>query len=118
MAQREARYQGMADAAEQKARQAQQLYDDYAGKLKGVDEEIRAKRAQEIEKTAETAREMLDDARAQADKLIAQGRENGVREKERILQSARGEIARMSEEAARKLVGGSLSQVYDQFTLR
>lgn len=52
--------------------------------------------------------------RAQADKLIAQGREN-AREKERILQSARGEIARMSEEAARKLVGGSLSQVYDQF---
>lgn len=115
MAQREARYQGMADAAEEKTRQAQQMYDDYAGKLKGVDDEIRTKRAQEMEKTAETAREMLDDARAQADKLIAQGRENGVREKERILQSARGEIARMSEEAARKLVGGSLSQVYDQF---
>ena len=108
MAQREARYQGMADAAEEKTRQAQQMYDDYAGKLKGVDDEIRAKRAQEMEKTAETTREMLD-------KLIAQGRENGVREKERILQSARGEIARMSEEAARKLVGGSLSQVYDQF---
>ena len=90
MAQREARYQGMADAAEEKTRQAQQMYDDYAGKLKGVDDEIRAKRAQEMEKTAETTREMLDDARAQADKLIAQGRENGAREKERILQSARG----------------------------
>ena len=74
MAQREARYQGMADAAEEKTRQAQQMYDDYAGKLKGVDDEIRAKRAQEMEKTAETTREMLDDARAQADRPGARER--------------------------------------------
>ena len=36
MAQREARYQGMADAAEEKTRQAQQMYDDYAGKLRAL----------------------------------------------------------------------------------
>ena len=68
-----------------------------------------------MQKAAADAREVLEDARSQAKRMLVQAKENAGHERDRILESARNEIAQMSINAAHKLLDGSMSQTLDQF---
>ena len=96
MDERTQKYQSMADDAAAKTREAETLY---AG----------------MQKAEADAREVLEDARSQAKRMLVQAKENAGHERDRILESARNEIAQMSINAAHKLLDGSMSQTLDQF---
>lgn len=115
MDERTQKYQSMADDAAEKTRQAQALYADYQNRLKGADVEIQQKHAEGMQKAEADAREVLEDARSQAKRILVQAKENAGHERDRILESARNEIAQMSINAAHKLLDGSMSQTLDQF---
>ena len=76
MDERTQKYQSMADDAAEKTRQAQALYADYQNRLKGADAEIQQKHAEGMQKAEADAREVLEDARSQAKRMLVQAKEN------------------------------------------
>ena len=65
--------------------------------------------------TAKAAEAKLDDARAEAEKLIERAKVEAGRERDEILASAQKEIAQTVEQAAQKIIAESTSQTYDSF---
>ncbi len=89
----EARQQEIADglAAAEKGQQS----------LASAEAEIEA----EIKKARTEAAEILDQAHARANEIIAEGKEEGVRERERQLSAARAEIEQETTKAREELRG-------------
>ena len=100
MAKREAYYQGLADQAADKLREAEALKADCQAKLDASDEEIRQKKAKAQHDAQVAAEQQLDDAKVQA---------------QRILADARQELKDLVTDAAEKLARGTGSDAFDLF---
>lgn len=104
MDKRDAKYKDMNDKWEQNLRDAEDLRDKYEKALKGADDEIAAKKAEAEAEIAELKKSETEAARAEAAKIIQDAKAEGERRKAGIVDSAKGDITRMIEDAARKIM--------------
>ncbi|MBQ1733599.1 MAG: ATP synthase F0 subunit B [Lachnospiraceae bacterium] len=104
MDKRDAKYKDMNDKWEQNLRDAEDLRDKYEKALKGADDEIAAKKAEAEAEIAELKKSETEAARAEAAKIIEDAKAEGERRKAGIVDGAKGDITRMIEEAARKIM--------------
>lgn len=114
MAAREAHYQEMARAADEKLSSAEKTEQEYERKLAGADEEIRGKKAKAAEDAEQAANARLADAEKQAGRILAQAKESSAQEHRRMVESAQREIAGLALEASKKILMQSES-CYDSF---
>ncbi len=115
MARRAAYYQGLDDAAKETTARAESLESEYRGRLADADAEIGQKRQQAAQAADAAAAEELERAKRQGAELLAQARASADREKEKMLEDVRDEIAQMAVTATEKLMAQSSGQSLDEF---
>ncbi len=109
------KYQAMQDEAQARQAEAEKLYATYAQQLQNADAEIRARSEEAMAQTELRTQEMLDSARQQSEKMLEKAREDAARTEKKMLRHAQSEIARLSLEAAHKLMDKPLTHMYDEF---
>ncbi len=109
-------YKKQDDEAEEKLKNAEKLEAEYKEKLAGADAEI-AETKKKVSAEISAAREKSEEeARAQAESILAAAKKTAEIEKEEILESAKGEITKMVEDAASKMIlSSNTSEVFDAF---
>ena len=113
IAKREDYYRDLEQQADDKIAQAEQFKAQYGEKLAAADEEIRQARAKAQQAAQQSAQEQLDQARAQAEHIVAQAHAQADRLKEQAVHDSQREIRRLAETATRRL---ALQQdPFDQF---
>ncbi len=115
MDKRTAHYEAMKEEAEGCLNKAKESEELYRKQLEQVDEEVAAKRREALSETDKLSQRRLEEAEAQARKIILDARENALRERDSILDSAREEVSEMAVAAVKKLMKESLSDSYDEF---
>ena len=115
MDQRAERYRAMKEEAETAMAQAQQLQADYDSRVRQADAQMQQHRREVMAQVEKDAKAALDAAKVQAEEILAKAREKAAKEEKQIVQSAQGEITRLSLEATHKLMDYQLSDVYNQF---
>ena len=113
IAKREEHYRELERQADDKIAQAEQLQAQYAEQLAAADEEIRQARAKAQQAAQQSAQEQLEQARDQAEHIVAQAHAQADRLKEQAVHDSQREIRRLAETATRRL---ALQQdPFDQF---
>ncbi len=115
MAKREAYYQGLADQAADKLREAEALKADCQAKLDASDEEIRQKKAKAQHDAQVASEQQLDDAKVQAQRILADARQEAERDRQKVMSDARQELKDLVTDAAEKLARGTGSDAFDLF---
>lgn len=120
MEQRRAHYADMEKAAIEKQNKLSELQQEYDERLKKVDEEIKDLHAQAMSKLNEESRISAENAKQQAQEIIAAAQRQAAAEKEKAVRSTRREIAEMVADAAQKLLiqksgPENDSALYDKF---
>lgn len=107
---RRQKVQDSMDAAEEARVEAQRLLEDYKANLA----EVRAESEAILERSRATAEhakaEIMEDARAQSERIIAQAHEQIQRDTRAALRDVKGEIAELTALATEKVAAGSLNE--------
>ena len=103
IAKREEHYRELDRQADDRIAQAEQLKTEYGEKLAAADEEIRQARAKAQQAAQQSAQEQLEQARNQAEHIIAQAHAQADRLKEQAVHDSQREIRRLAETATRRL---------------
>ncbi|MBO7520152.1 MAG: ATP synthase F0 subunit B [Clostridia bacterium] len=107
---RAAKYKELDDTANRKLAEAEKARTQAEAKLAGVEAEIsenRTKARLEAEKEAE---EIIEDAKKIKKKMLADAEEAALREKNRMINDAREEIAEIAVKAAEKVINEKTSK--------
>ena len=113
IAKREDYYRDLEQQADDKIAQAEQFKAQYGEKLAAADEEIHQARIKAQQAVEQSTQEQLDQARAQAEYIVAQARAQADRVREQAVHDSQQEIRRLAETATRRL---ALRQdPFDQF---
>ena len=116
MQKREEQYKAMDEAAAQKLAEAEKEEALYQEKLQTLEAEIEEKRQQQTAEMDQERENRMAEALAEAEKILDKARANAAEERSQILESVRGDITLMVEEAARKIVAEkSPSESFDAF---
>ena len=113
IAKREEYYRELEQQADDKIAQAEQLKAQYGEKLAAADEEIHQARAAAQQAVQQSTQEQLELARTQAEQIVNPARAQADRLKEQAVHDSQHEIRRLAETATRRL---ALQQdPFDQF---
>lgn len=93
--------------AKAKEENARKLEAEYREKLSDADAEILKQRAAAQAAAEKEAGAILAEAKKQKEKILADARDAGKREKDKMIEDARGEIASLAVEATAKLLRDS-----------
>ncbi len=93
--------------AKDKEENARKLEAEYREKLSDADAEILKQRAAAQAAAEKEAGAILAEAKKQKEKILADARDAGRREKDKMIEDARGEIAALAVEATAKLLRDS-----------
>lgn len=115
MDQRQAHYREMAEQAQARTAQAEELYSQRKAQMDAVDDELRLRRAEAQRELQEALRLQQEQARQQAEKLLADARESACMEREKLLREADHELAALAAQAAEKMLHSAQGDPYDQF---
>lgn len=115
MAKRQAHYEAMKSEAEDCLRKARESEELHAEILKGANDEIGEMRRKAAADAETMAEHYIFETRAQAEKLMADARENALRERDKLLAEAKDEVSEMAVAAVKKLMSESLTDSYDEF---
>lgn len=115
MDQRAAHYRDMDAEAREKLDRAAAMEEDYQARIASAEAEIMQMKAKAAKETEETAGRQLQQARAQAEKILSDARVNAEAERGKIIADAQTEIMELASLAAEKLVQDSLERAYDEF---
>lgn len=115
MDKRKKEYEEMDQQAAEKLDDARRTLEEYEGKLKAADEEIRLKMDQAALESQKHCADLEDQAKLKAQEILDQARSQAETEKDRILDQAGESVVRMASEAARKVVFENSSQAFDEF---
>lgn len=118
MAKRTAYYEEMDRQAQEKLAEAGRIQADYEQKLAQANQEIHRQSEQAQQAAIEAADLQIQQAKAEADHILAKARAEAHAEEKRIIHAARSEISEMVSAAAEKLLLPSTSAAYDQFLER
>ena len=113
MAKREEHYRELDRQADDKLAQAEQLKAEYQGKLEVADEEIRQERSRAQQAAAQAAQEQLDQAKAQAEQIVAHAHAEADRVREQARYDSQQDIRKLAETAAKRLA--LQKDPFDQF---
>jgi F-type H+-transporting ATPase subunit b len=98
------------DEAERQRAEMQRMREDYEQRLAGIEQEHRD-RIQAAQREAQAAREeLLVEARAERDRIVASGVQEIHREKEKALVEIRDQVADLAILAAAQVVGHELDE--------
>jgi F-type H+-transporting ATPase subunit b len=98
------------EAADAEKARMEELRADYEGRLADIESEAR-KRIQETVKEAQGIRDqMLNEARENADKVMARAEAEIGREREKVVEELRREVVDLTIAASGQLIGKSLDQ--------
>lgn len=101
---------GIYEAAEAEKAKMEELRADYEGRLADIESEAR-KRIQETVKEAQGIRDqMLNEARENADKIMARAEAEIGREREKVIEELRREVVDLTIAASGRLIGRSLDE--------
>ncbi len=113
---RNAEYKKIDDDAEEKLANATKLEAEYKEKLSGAENEIADMKKKASVEISEARDNQVTAAREEADAILKAARKSAELEKAEILESAKGEITRLVEDAASKMfLKGDTSDIYDAF---
>lgn len=115
MAKREEYYKELDNKTNGALKDAEKLKADYAEKLERAEETIRNQKNEAQRVAIQAAQEQIDEAKAQADKIIANARIQAQRSKEKIIEDSGEEIKALAIKAAEKLIISSSSEAMDKF---
>ena len=113
MAKREEHYRELDRQADDKLAQAEQLKAEYQGKLEVADEEIRLARSKAQQAAGQSAQEQLDQAKAQAEQIVAHAHAEADRVREQARYDSQQDIRKLAETAAKRLA--LQKDPFDQF---
>ena len=113
MAKREEYYRELDRQADDKLAQADRLKAEYQGKLAGADEEIRLARLKAQQAAGQSAQEQLDQAKAQAEQIVAHAHAEADRVREQARYDSQQDIRKLAETAAKRLA--LQKDPFDQF---
>ena len=108
-------YEDLDRQTQQKLEEAERSRMDYRHKLEEADAEIRQKSAQAQQAAAEASQAQLQQARDEADRILAKARADARIERERVTEEAQKDISEMVTVAVEKLVLDTTASVYDPF---
>ena len=109
-------YKKQDDEAEEKLKNAEKLEAEYKEKLAGADAQIADNRKKASAELGVVREQIEKDARKEAESIIAAAKKTAELEKSEILESAKGEITKMVEDAATKMIlSSNTSEVFDAF---
>ena len=113
---RQEEYKKQDEESSEKLANAEKLEAEYKKKLEDADNEI-AEKKRAMSKEMSAARDQSEaDAKAEAISIINAAKKSAELEKAEILETAKGEITRLIEDAAQKMIlSGDTSAVYDKF---
>ena len=115
MDQRTAHYQSMDNEAKEKLEHAAAMEEEYEAKISSADSEIMRMKADAAKETKAAADLQIQEARTQAEKILADARANAEAERGKIIAGAQTEIMELASLATEKLVQDSLERAYDEF---
>lgn len=101
---RAAKYREIDEAANKKLAEAEQDRADAAERLAGVEAEIAEKRAQAKAQSELEAENIIESAKKEKKKMIADAADAALREKNRMINDAREELAELAVKAAEKVL--------------
>ncbi len=103
------------DQAERQRREMEQLRADYEQRLANIEVEAREKIQAAVRDAQQARDDRLNEARAQAEQMIARGAEEVEREKEKALIEIRDKVADLATLAAGQIIGRTVdAQVHRQ----
>jgi len=103
MADREEHYKQMDEEARKTVEDAEKLHKAYDDKMKAVDEEIAVKRRESEAEIDKLRAARIDDAKADAAKIIDSAKKEAESTRAGIVSGAKEDISKLIEEAARKI---------------
>lgn len=115
MDERSENYEKQDIKTKEKLKQAEELELSYKQRLENIETELNEKRALAVQDAQQEADGIIDNAKKQAENLIADAQESALKEREKILEDAQKEIASMAVEATEKLLTKSAMGTLDQF---
>jgi F-type H+-transporting ATPase subunit b len=101
---------GAYNAAESEKSRMEELRADYERRLGDIEAEARQRIQAAIKEAHETREHLLDEARNNADKIMARAEAEIVRERDKALVELRREVVDLTINAASKLVGHALDE--------
>ncbi len=115
MAKRKAMYEDMQKETQDKLQQAEDAKLEYQKQLDSVEQQTALMRKQAESEIATYKQAQMEEAKATADKLVAQAKKTANTEKQKILSSASKEIKELVTTATEKIATKSTSQSVDEF---
>ncbi len=115
MDKRTAYYKEMDAQANARRAEADQLVKEREAQLSGIDEEIRARRAEAQAAADRAAQQQLAKTREQAAKILAEAKADADREHERMMNAAKRELSELVVASAEKAMRQSKTDSFDQF---
>jgi len=115
MAKRAAHYESVHNEAEEHLAKAKATEEEYALRLKGADEEIAAMRRAAAADAEALGLSRVAEAEAKAEKILSDAKDNARREADKLIAEAQSAVSEMAVAAVSKLVKESLSQSYEDF---
>lgn len=106
MYKRVAYYQGMEKEATDRLENVKLQEAEYKKRLEQADAEIESKKSQAAKDAKKMTEMAVEDARKQKEHIIAEAQKEAKREKDRIIQEARGEIVQLAIAATAKMLQG------------
>lgn len=109
-------YRQLDEEAKAKLSEAEEIKADYDKQLKKADEEIAAREAASTEAMLQASEREMQQAKEQADKIIADAKKEAEREHDRIIDNAQKEVADMVTIATEKLLlQSTAAEAFNQF---
>lgn len=112
---RNAYYRELDAAAKEKLETAQVLEEKAKESFYNVDAEIKEKRMKAMEELEQYAQARRAEAKAEADKILADAKSSAEKEKQAVRDSADRDIINMTRELAAKMVYSSTDEAYSHF---
>lgn len=115
MDKRTAYYKQMDDEAREKSESAESLKRMYQAQLDSASAEIAQMKAAEAKGAEKASASQLQEAKAEAERILRDAKANAAAERDKITSSAQQEIAELAAEAVEKIAQKSLTDSYDEF---
>lgn len=104
MEKRTAFYKTMEEEAENRLDNAKHMEEEYECRLNQIDAEIAEKKAEAVKEAEEAANAVLDDARKQKEKIIADAHGIAQNDRKKILMEAKEDVVKLALAATKKML--------------
>lgn len=104
MEKRTAFYKTMEEEAETRLDNAKHMEEEYACRLNQIDAEIAEKKAEAVKEAEEAANAVLEDARKQKEKMIADAHGIAQNDRKKILMEAKEDVVKLALAATKKML--------------